>query len=157
MANAGAPLRKIGGWLFPVAVCVTLGLGVWFDFYGRFVSAQVRDARAKYQGIDEQMISASQGDGVFLHFTGFVGPLNNWVPLDYYERAVFSLYPRRVLVADPGTAIFDFDQLAASNFDPDAAWMLRNGTPVEVTFARDEQTGDVAYTVQHVSGAPAAR
>jgi hypothetical protein len=156
MSYAAASVQRAGRVIFPVALSATLAIGVALDFHERFVSSEIRDTAQKYQGIDLQMASASNGDGVFLHFTGFDPPLN-WIPLDIYQRAVFSLYPTKVLAADPKAVIFDFDQLQAANFDPDAQWMLNNGTPVEVTYARQPQTGALTFTVQRVSNGAGAR
>ncbi len=156
MANLGGWFRSIRPWVLSLAVTATLGLSIWSDYQERFVSGAVDNSVARYAGFDAQMGRATQGDGVFLHFVNFPPELS-WVALDFYSRAVYALYPRRVLVADPGTPIFDFDQLRARNLDPDAAWLARNGTPVEVSYSIDPETGGLAWTAQRVSGGMAGK
>jgi hypothetical protein len=138
-----------------IAVCVTLGLGVGLDLHERFLTAEIPDTAARYTAFDSGLERLDQASGFFLHFAGFTSQ-TNWIPLDYYSRAVYSVYPKRVLVADPNAPIFDFNQLAAANFDPDGQWLLDHGTPVEATYTLDPQTGNIAALVQQVSGGPAA-
>jgi hypothetical protein len=153
MRNAGS-LRQWGACVLPVVASISVVLGVAFDLHERFLTPEIQQTTNKYLNFDAQMASATRGDGLFLHFAGFPMPMA-WLGLDFYSRAVYSGYPRLVLVADPATPIFSSGQLQAANFDPDSVWLLNHGTPVEVTYAFDAGNGNISVTVQRVNVGPA--
>jgi hypothetical protein len=153
MPNVVASFRRSGAWLLPAVVSICVALGVGFDLHERFFTPGVQNATKHYLDFDSEIVSAAQGDGIFLRFANFP-PALAWMGLDFYSRAVYSAYPRRVLASDPRTPIFDFDQLQAANFDPDALWLLHNQTPVEASYLYDPATGNISLTVQRVAAGP---
>jgi hypothetical protein len=68
----------------------------------------------------------ARGDGLFLRFINFA-PADRQSALEFYFRAVNLLYPQSVIVATPGAVILLGWQLINANFDPDDAWLRRQG------------------------------
>jgi len=150
MASQDALRRCIAAMLAAVAV-ISTALAVVADFQDRFMATKVRDAIQGYARMDQQFIAAANGGGLFLRFVDFP-PSLDWFPGKYYLRAIYALYPQRVLMSRPSATIFTREQLLAANFEPDAAWLLGHHVPTELTFTYNSSNSTMTQTVQRVAG-----
>ena len=132
-----ASWAKVAVWLAALAMLSSAAAAISADVYTRFDSDQFKNRQLGVAAIDGMVRTGSRGQGLFLQFTGnFRGSLEKY-PCGVYYRAVYLLYPRPVLIAEPGQVIDPqnaVEQIRKANFDPDGAWLLNHGVPRELRY-----------------------
>ena len=113
------------------------------------LSAGAVPAEAEQDRRLDSEFAAAAGDGnLFLRFLDFdSNPAAQEVLSGLYYRAVYSLYPRRVLVSREGDIINNGRDLVRANFEPDAAWLARRDVRAVMTF-RPRPDGSFEWRVQ---------
>ena len=152
MSIRDATRYATAGMIAAVAVA-SIALAVSADFHDRFQSTHLQDVADTYAQIDRNVVSATNGEGLFLRLVHIPPSLNEKV-ICYYLRIVYVLYPRRVLAGETFVPIFTADQLRAASFEPDTAWLLRNHIRTEITFTYDRSNGEVVVTVGRIAPPP---
>ncbi|HEY1923127.1 MAG TPA: hypothetical protein VGG44_10295 [Tepidisphaeraceae bacterium] len=107
----GWVLRWVGGFIIAISLGLCIGADVHREFFERWPNRLTE----KYKQWDALMESgASRDRGVFLKFVGFPKNAGGFTA-NVYFRAVYALYPRPVVVVEPGVTINGTMQLLAGN------------------------------------------
>lgn len=104
-----------------------MGLCIGFDVYRQFDLAgpeHLNESYAQWDGFIRN--GAEPGRGVFLKFFNFQGKSAGFTT-NIYFRAVYVLYPRPVLVAEPGVVVNKPLQLLEANSYPSERWLWNHG------------------------------
>jgi hypothetical protein len=111
--------RWILRWLGGIVVVISLGLCVGVDIRREFFERWPDRLRQKYEQWDGVFRSGDKsGRGVFLKFVNFPKNAGGFTA-NVYFRAVYVMYPRPVLVAEPGVTINGTMQLLDGNSIPE--------------------------------------
>ena len=113
--KSGRILPRLGGLI----IVTSIGLCIGFDVYREFslrAPDQLNQSYARWDGFIRS--GAAPGRGVFLKFVNFPEKVAGYTT-NIYFRAVYELYPRPVLVADPGFVVNKPLQLLEGNSVPD--------------------------------------
>ena len=99
------------------------------------VSAGALPAEAEQDRRLDREFAAAAGDrDLFLRFLDHASdPAAEDLFSGLYYRAVYGLYPRRVLVGRDDEVINDGRDLLEANFEPDAVWLASHGSPAVMT------------------------
>jgi hypothetical protein len=122
------PLRRGAALLWGLAALISMISVVVENADSRFFSSAPDIILKRYAAFDRAFVQGSRGGGLFLRFNNFVGP-NAGYSTNIYFRAVYTLYPRPVLVGDPSVVINNGKDIAAANddFHPTGAWLEEHG------------------------------
>ncbi len=104
-----------------------MGLCIGFDVYRQLDlagPAHLNQSYARWDGIIRN--AAEPGRGVFLKFVNFRGKSAGFTT-NIYFRAMYALYPRPVLVAEPGVIVNKPFQLLQANSYPSERWLWDHG------------------------------
>jgi hypothetical protein len=107
-----------------VAAMVSVALSISADARFRFISPQADAKIDSYASLDRQL--DIDGRGVYLRFMGFDFDTIGYAAKFYY-RAIYDLYPRTVLLADPSVVISNADDIVISGAPPDRNWLAGHG------------------------------
>jgi len=130
--KSGRILRWLGGLI----IVMSMGLCIGFDVYRVFYLRGPDHLNQRYRRWDALINSgAAPGRGVFLKFTNFPVKAAGFTT-NIYFRAVYVLYPRPVLVAEPGAVVNKPMQLLKANSFPDerTLWDRGVGSIIVVDF-----------------------
>jgi hypothetical protein len=104
-----------------------MGLCIGFDANRVFVNeglSNLSDPYARWDGWLEE--ATAPGRGIFLKFDDFPDRWAGYAQ-NIYFRAVYVLYPRRVLVCGPSATINKGQDLLKNNLLPSDRWLLDQG------------------------------
>jgi len=108
-------LRSLGG----LVIVTSLGLCIRADVDREFLVRLPARLNQRYEQWDALFRSGTApGRGVFLKFIGFPKGAGGFTASVYF-RAVYVMYPRPVLVADPGVVVNETTRLLEGNSVPD--------------------------------------
>jgi hypothetical protein len=119
-----------------LVIVTSMALCVGFDVYREFYLQGPDHLSQSYRLWDAQIRKgAAPGRGVFLKFKNFP-PITAGFTTNIYFRAVYVLYPRPVLVAEPGVVVNKPLQLLVANSFPDerTLWDRGVGSIIVVDF-----------------------
>jgi hypothetical protein len=129
-----------------LVLAASMGLCIGFDVYRQFDLRGPGHLDESYAWLDKLIRGAAEpGRGVFLRFDNFRGESAGFVT-NIYFRAVYVMYPRPVLVAEPGVVVNKPFQLLENNSYPNEQWL------------RDQGVGSImVWDFDPVSGRPFVR
>jgi hypothetical protein len=141
------PRHPASGWLAAGALLASFGLSIAADFTYRYRSGAIPAAVDSFRFTDQLLATASDGHGLFLHYSGFNSPDSRLSALSMYMRANYLLYPQPVLATDPSLKVATPNELLAGNFDPDGPWMNRHNVDRELSLSLGAD-GKLSYQIE---------
>ncbi|MGD0139342.1 MAG: hypothetical protein ABSD28_10730 [Tepidisphaeraceae bacterium] len=114
-------------WSLRIVVLTSMGLCIGIDVNRLFVKqalSKLSDPYALWDGWLEQ--ATAPGRGIFLKFDDFPESRAGYAQ-NVYFRAVYFLYPQRVLVSGPSATLNRGQDLLKNNSLPSDQWLLDQG------------------------------
>jgi len=116
--------REILKWSARILVLASLGWCIGCDIYRLFWVQEPSRAAFAYSKWDSWLENALEpGRGIFLDFSNFPMASAGFAQ-DIYFHGVYVLFPRRVLVSDPGLTINSARDILPNNTYPNERWLL---------------------------------
>jgi hypothetical protein len=129
--------RETLKWLLRIVVLTSMGLCIGFDANRVFFTeglAKISGSYALWDGWLEE--AADSGRGIFLKFEDFPDRWAGYTQ-NIYFRAVYVLYPRRVLVSGHSTTVNKWRELLENNALPSDEWLRDQGVDSVMTIELD--------------------
>jgi hypothetical protein len=131
--------RRIAQVVLGLIALTSMGLCIGFEIARQESNGSAASLTQSYSRWDAYMRQAAPRAGVFLKFVGFEGNWRGYVANIYY-RAVYVLYPKPVLVADPSVVVNNENQLVDTNSYPNDRRLLNHGVGAVLTIVFDPAT-----------------
>jgi hypothetical protein len=124
-------------WSLRIVILTSMGLCIGFDVNRVFVNQGLSKLSEPYGLWDGWLESSTApGRGIFLKFDDFPESTAGYAQ-NVYFRAVYVLYPQRVLVSDPSATINKGQELLKYNSLPSDRWLLDQGVDSVMSIVMD--------------------